>query len=840
MIARIGPRRVVPGPTFAGTVGLAELSSRGLVPNSNSMKVRARSLLLAVIFLTNGLSILGQSVFIPDTNLWAWFNDLSPGLVDANGYMDTTEAQSTISGADLDVTWGPSDLTGLQYLTNLGYLRLTYLPGTEGQSQFIPAWPPGLWSLSISGYNGSQILPFPSGLEELQISGCSTLDQIPPLPAGLISLGVHGMPLLNALPALPSTMVHLNLGAGLPQITSLPAFPNGMWSLAAHDISSLIALPTLPEGFLSLEMSGLPLLTALPDLPSSLQVLRLSTGMNVPLDTLPGELVELQLAHQPFAGLPSLPGTLEILELVDLPQLQSLPALPSGLRDIGLFGLPQLACLPQVPDTTWLAIVSTGLTCVPNHPLMLDGGIYVSYADYWGVGHLPLCTVLNSTCPNINGVITGRAYHDLDGDGALDLGENGWGAATVLIEPGGFLSGVDDAGYFQVAVPEGQYTVSAQANSPHTIGISPAYYTADASAGAVDPFNDFGVALTPGIVDLGLDMTASWAFVPGSARSVVLTCRNVGSTEVVGSVTLSVGEGSVITGADPLPTMFNDSTALWALGPMPAGAVRMIVADLLTDTTALIGMPIELVSELLPTVGDATPTNNTVTVVDTVLASFDPNDKRVEPPSITPDQAAAGEELEYTIRFQNTGTFQANRVIITDTLSTDLQWNTMRFIASSHPCTWVLLGNGVLRFTFDPIFLPDSTSDEPNSHGFVKFAMKPSTSLMLGESVGNTANIYFDFNEPIITNEAVFTVEASTSLEERRGDGLLAWPNPVGALLFVEGGAAAMAEVLDLAGRVVIRQRLPLAPFGLDISGLATGSYVVRLDDGRAAAFMKR
>ncbi len=783
-----------------------------------------------------------QLVFIPDTNLWSWFNDLSPGLVDPTGHMDTLLAQSfNESFAELVVTWGPSDLTGLQYLTSLDGFDVDYMPGTQGQSHVIPAWPPNLWYLSIGGYNGDQLLPFPSGVDELHISGCSMLEQLPPLPTGVFTLSVLGMPMLGSLPPWPTTLTHLSVGAGIPQIATLPDLPSGMASMSVHDLSSLTAIPALPEGFLSLEMSSLPMLAALPDLPSSLQVLRMSTGMNVPLDTLPGGLVELQLAYQPFAGLPTIPATLEILDLIDLAQLQSLPALPSGLSDIRLQGLPQLTCLPQLPDTSWLSIWATGLTCVPNHPMMPFGCAYVSYADHWGANHLPLCTILNSTCPNNNGVITGRAYHDMDGDGAPGPGEGGWGAATVLIEPGGVLAGVDSAGYFQVAVPEGLYTLSAQANSPHAIGINPANHTADALAGNVDSLNHFGIALTPGIVDLELDMTVSWAFVPGSARSAVLTCRNTGSTEVLGSASFMVGDGAVITSTSPVPTSVNDSAAYWSLGPIPAGAVRTIHVGLLTDTTALPGMPIELVSELLPSLGDATPINNAVTLVDTVLASFDPNDKRVAPTTLTPVEVAEGKELEYTIRFQNTGTFQAERVVITDTLNSGLQWSTMRFIASSHACSWMLLGNGVLRFAFDPIVLPDSTSDGPNSHGFVKFAMKPVGDLLAGEDVGNTANIYFDFNEPVITNEAVFSVEASTAIDPSVGStGFEMWPNPVENVLRINGAARRTIEILDLTGRVVMREQGTADLHALDTRALAPGRYTMRIVGLGARPFIKR
>ncbi|HRF82091.1 MAG TPA: hypothetical protein PL070_18610, partial [Flavobacteriales bacterium] len=94
--------------------------------------------------------------------------------------------------------------------------------------------------------------------------------------------------------------------------------------------------------------------------------------------------------------------------------------------------------------------------------------------------------------------------------------------------------------------------------------------------------------------------------------------------------------------------------------------------------------------------------------------------------------------IEYTIRFQNTGTYLAERVVILDTLSTDLQWESMRFIASSHDHTWYIV-NGVLHVIHNDIMLPDSNSNEAASHGFFKFSMLPKADLVNGAVIENIA-----------------------------------------------------------------------------------------------------
>ncbi len=190
-----------------------------------------------------------------------------------------------------------------------------------------------------------------------------------------------------------------------------------------------------------------------------------------------------------------------------------------------------------------------------------------------------------------------------------------------------------------------------------------------------------------------------------------------------------------------------------------------------------------------------------------MVGAFDPNDKQVVPEAMTPEQVQAGKKLEYTIRFQNTGTFPAERVIITDTLSTDLLWNTMDLVSSSHATEWYIQ-QGVLHFVMDPIYLPDSTSDEPNSHGYVKFRMAPRSSLLAGAQIENIANIYFDFNEPVITAPAVFTVDLTSGIASIDENGFHFYPNPADDLLTVLVDApGALLELRSVDGRLVKAQR---------------------------------
>jgi len=57
-----------------------------------------------------------------------------------------------------------------------------------------------------------------------------------------------------------------------------------------------------------------------------------------------------------------------------------------------------------------------------------------------------------------------------------------------------------------------------------------------------------------------------------------------------------------------------------------------------------------------------------------------------------------------------------------------------------------------LVFHFENILLPDSTVNEPASHGFVQFRINQLTDNPIGTVIENTADIYFDLNKAIVTN----------------------------------------------------------------------------------------
>ncbi len=232
-----------------------------------------------------------------------------------------------------------------------------------------------------------------------------------------------------------------------------------------------------------------------------------------------------------------------------------------------------------------------------------------------------------------------------------------------------------------------------------------------------------------------------------------------------------------------------------------------------------------------------------------IVAAYDPNDKNGYPLGHGPDRNIyPGTELEYRIRFQNTGNDTAFLVVIKDTIDTEvLDLTTVRPGVSSHDYTWDIEEESTLVFTFENILLPDSMTNELGSQGFVDFKIQQQPNLPLGTVIENRAGIYFDINPPIITNTSLHTLNrdfleaithtVSPALQEVE---LLVIPNPARERALIQlrhwpadGG---WIELSDPLGRPVLRQRFDGQQIELERRNWPAGWYSFRVVTEQGAA----
>ncbi len=158
------------------------------------------------------------------------------------------------------------------------------------------------------------------------------------------------------------------------------------------------------------------------------------------------------------------------------------------------------------------------------------------------------------------------------------------------------------------------------------------------------------------------------------------------------------------------------------------------------------------------------PTENgnpfTESVCNPFFGSYDPNDKRAIPIGIgMENNIQRNWELDYTIRFQNTGNDTAFLVVLRDTISEHLDLATLNVRGSSHQYAYEINEGRELKIIYSTIELPDSTTNLAESQGFIEYSISPKADVPFGSVIKNTAYIYFDFNAPIITNTVFHTIQ---------------------------------------------------------------------------------
>jgi uncharacterized repeat protein (TIGR01451 family) len=225
--------------------------------------------------------------------------------------------------------------------------------------------------------------------------------------------------------------------------------------------------------------------------------------------------------------------------------------------------------------------------------------------------------------------------------------------------------------------------------------------------------------------------------------------------------------------------------------------------------------------------------DNIFTLENTVVGSYDPNDKTcLQGDRVKPDMV--GKYVDYLIRFENTGNYAAENVVIKDIIDTKtFDVSSLQINDASHEVYTRIEGNKV-EFIFENIQLP---FDDANNDGYVAFKIKTLPTLVLGDSLKNLADIYFDYNFPIRTNEAqttialpVFTKDITTEVN--------IYPNPVIDMLHLDTKENwTKAEIYDISGRIM--RSVTLGGQSLDVSGLESGTYFVRLKDGEKVGVVK-
>jgi uncharacterized repeat protein (TIGR01451 family) len=412
---------------------------------------------------------------------------------------------------------------------------------------------------------------------------------------------------------------------------------------------------------------------------------------------------------------------------------------------------------------------------MPNHELIIAGNTS-SYnnGDIHGSKGDVDAIVLKIGAVNY---ITGSVFLDANGNHTKDNDEAYFTEGIVKSIKGDLTSSSDiKNGFYANPVDTGSYITSP------VVGLN--YYTAFPVT-HTSQFNTYqktdtvNFAMVPvgNINDLRITMVPVSAARPGFKALYQVKYENAGTIAIPnGTVKLVKDNRSTFSSATINPAGVVADTIIWSftnLKPMQTGEIgiefQLAPPPALNNSDTLKHYII-----ISPITGDSTPVNNRADIKQPVTGSYDPNDKTESHGNGFEEQMLLnGEYLNYVIRFQNTGNDTAFRVLVRDTLSSRMDWNSFEMISASHPYTLSITDQNKLEWKFDPIILPDSTNNNAASNGYVAFRIKPTSTLVMGDTIANRAGIYFDFNLPVITNKQE-TIIAPATLSKPTINGLVA------------------------------------------------------------------
>lgn len=325
---------------------------------------------------------------------------------------------------------------------------------------------------------------------------------------------------------------------------------------------------------------------------------------------------------------------------------------------------------------------------------------------------------------------------------------------------------------------------------------------------------------------------------PGFPVWVYLDYYNAGTILVNGTVTYRYPAGTTVNATSLVPVAHDVANRLltFNVGNIIPGTSGSIMIDLDASASLVIGSLAEDTMWVNPIAGDISPANNVSVVIDSVSGSWDPNDKAVSPKG----EGAHGvvpvstNELSYRIRFQNTGNAPAQTVQIRDAISNNIDLTTVTVTDASHAHTTEIIGSELV-VTFANINLPDSGADYAASQGYVYVRAKLKPGLTTGTQIFNTAEIYFDFNAPVVTNTVETTlggfvsgINAITNFE------FAMFPNPANNSFSLNGEfeRGAVYELMNQLGQTVLNGEINSNTTAINLENLSNGVYLVKITSG--------
>ena len=724
-----------------------------------------------------------------------------------------------------------------------------------------------------------------SRLETLDVTGCSKIEEIYVAYNGFHSLKYADCPKLAKLSLISTALTNLDISnypnlkevivgrsnsltevtfSSLPLLKRIELFNNSVSSLDLKNIKSLEFLDCSENKLTNLDIQGLANLIELRCTKNKLTSLHTSDFRKLEkLDFSYNEIKNINVTNlNNLIQLDCSDNLLDELDVSGSPNINYLMCLRNKFTILDLNNLTKLSSFNCVQNEQLTSLflsnlnkdvyISFYISSNPNLKYICvdESRVKTFQNEVYRLGYFN-CHV-NSYCsftPN-------GTYAFMKGNTRLDANNNGCEISDLNVPnlkfqikssstEGAVIS--DDSGFYTFPIQEGNFEIVPKLECADYFTISPSSLNVKIDSQTTPILQDF--CLVPNGIrkDLEIVLIPLEEARPGFDAKYKVFYKNKGNVAQSGSIDLAFNDSvlDLIQSTPATSTQVNNKLT-WNFNNLKPFESKEIVFTFNVNSPTEIpainnGDTLSFTGTIKSDGVDELPLDNAFTLSQVVVGSYDPNDKTcLEGSVITP--SLIGEYVHYMIRFENTGTYPAENIVVKDMIDLNkFDISTLMPTSSSHSFVTKISEGNKVEFIFENINLP---FDDASNDGYIAFKIKTKPTLKVGDSFTNDANIYFDYNFPILTNKATSTFKTSTlsTQDFNFSRYLILYPNPSDQILNIsqnENIAIQSFEIYDILGQLIIAIPNAKTTSNIDISKLKSGNYFIRVKSDKGSSSMK-
>lgn len=458
--------------------------------------------------------------------------------------------------------------------------------------------------------------------------------------------------------------------------------------------------------------------------------------------------------------------------------------------------------------------------------------------------------VVNSYCSFVPGgnynTITGKVRFD-ENNNDCDVNDAFFEHMKLKINDGAKTGEtfVKADGTYSFFTQAGTFTITAEPENATLFSVNPASFSAHFADNNNNVFSqDICVSKTNNSQDLEVIIAPITNARPGFPATYKLMWRNKGNTNLSGTVSLNFEGNKMSFNSSSIPysSVSANSVSYSFSGIKPYENKASEIEFTINPPTHATN-PVNLNDILTFTANgnivgnDSLPDDNMFSLKQTVVGSYDPNDiVCLEGDLVTEEKI--GDYFHYVVNFENTGTAEAENIVIEMDIDTnDFDISTLQLQNATGEVYTRVSGNKA-EFIFKKIKLGSG------GHGNVLLKMKSKSTLTKNDLIVNRANIYFDYNFPVKTNDAITKFyDLLNNNEVKDKDNIVVFPIPAKDELNISSEKNIKSiEIYDEIGRIIQTVKGNTNIQKINITKLEKGTYYLFIktnDEVKTKKFIK-